>query len=351
MAEACAKKSSPAGCVLAVLLLSLLGAVSVQAEMLTVEDALGRTVQAPHPVHRLVALNSDAVEILRVLHAEDRLVGVYSEIDREPEFYGNLVKLSKVGSWREPNLEVMTQLEPDLIINYKGTPPLEMEPKMTALGLRMLRLDFYFIETMEREVRVLGRVLDRQAEAERFCNWQANILKTIRERLAQMDSRPVVYLESYGDYSSSGPGSGAHEMCVTAGGRNITANSPVRYPKVAPEWVISQNPEVVIKTLGNSNGYAQVDASVFNSRRDAIMHRPAWGNVPAVANRRVHVMDGSIWVGPRAIIGIAYMAKWIHPNLFRDFDPEALHHEFIEKFENLEYRGVFVSDPLPEFPK
>jgi iron complex transport system substrate-binding protein len=62
-------------------------------------------------------------------------------------------------------------------------------------------------------------------------------------------------------------------------------------------------------------------------------------------------MDSAIWTGPRAIIGIAYMVRWIHPVLFFDLNPEALHREYLETFQGVPYCGIFVSDSLPRAKK
>ena len=46
------------------------------------------------------------------------------------------------------------------------------------------------------------------------------------------------------------------------------------------------------------------------------------------------------------------MAKWFHPDLFKDLDPEAIHQEYLTRFQNLDYdldkNGVFVYPPLGE---
>jgi iron complex transport system substrate-binding protein len=135
-------------------------------------------------------------------------------------------------------------------------------------------------------------------------------------------------------------------MCVLAGGRNIAAGLSIPYPRVTPEWVVSENPEVIVKAAAYGNGYALKDGAPFNRRRDAILRRKAWRHIAAVASGNVHVMDSAIWTGPRAIIGIAYMVRWIHPVLFFDLNPGVLHREYLETFQGVPYRGAFVSDSL-----
>ena len=55
--------------------------------------------------------------------------------------------------------------------------------------------------------------------------------------------------------------------------------------------------------------------------------------------------------GPGYQIGVAYTAKWLHPDLFEDLDPQAVHQEYIDRFQGIDFdvkeHGVFVYPPLP----
>ena len=325
-------------------LLLACGPGAALAASLTVKDSLGRSVEIALPVQRIVCLNSDTLEVMRTLKAEDRIVGVFSEMVRESEFWGGLTGRPKVGSWRDPDIEAIAALKPDLVIAYSWNPGSLLERQMAPFDIQVLRLDLYKAASLEKEVQVLGRLLQREKEAARFCDWHRQRLGAIRERIAGISRRPAVYLESYSDYHAAGPNSGGHEMCVAAGGRNITADLAIPYPRVTAEWVVSQNPEVIVKAASYGNGYSLKNAAPFNRRREALLQRPAWGHITAVASGNVHVMDSSIWTGPRAVVGITYLAQWFYPGLFADLDPEAVHKEYLETFQGIAHHGVFVSD-------
>ncbi len=318
---------------------------------MTVEDSLGNAVAITLPVLRIVALNSDSLEVLRTLRAGEMVAGVFSEIAGNRKFWGDLAEKPKVGSWRDPDMEAIAALNPDLVIAYGWNPGPGLEEKMALFKIPVLRLDFYRIECLEREVRVLGQLLGREKEAAHFCGWHRRQMDMIREKITRTPRRPSVYVESYTDFHAAGPGSGGNEMCLLAGGRNIAGTLSIPYPRVTSEWVISQNPEVVIKAASRGNGYAAADAQRLNLHRDALAGRSAWNHIPAVVSGNIHVMDSAVWTGPRAIVGIAYMARWIHPAFFLDLDPRALHRAYLEKFQRVPYRGVFVSDALPEAAK
>ncbi len=63
----------------------------------------------------------------------------------------------------------------------------------------------------------------------------------------------------------------------------------------------------------------------------------------AVEDGRVHIISSRVTKGGvRSIVGSLYLAKWFHPDLFEDIDPEAVHRELVQKFYGLELEGVYV---------
>lgn len=310
---------------------------------LSLRDSLGRDVEISQPIRRIVALNSDCLEVLRILKADDRVVGVFSDIIRERSFWGKLTEKPKTGKWNEPNFEAIAALKPDLVIAYGSNPGSFLEEKLKSFAIPVLRLDFYKIQTLEWEVRLLGKLLGQQSEASRFCDWHRRYSEIIRATIAATSERPAVYIENYSDYRASGANTGGNEMCLLAGGKNIADSFAIPFPLVTPEWVISSNPQVIVKAVSYGNGYVLKNAEPFNRKRADIIARPAWNLIEAVASGKIHVIDGAIWTGPRAIIGIAYMASWFHPGILQELNPEAMHREYLESFQGIPYQGVYVS--------
>ena len=307
-----------------------------------IKDALGKSVEVRLPVKRLVVLTSDALEVVRAIKAEDLVVGINTGITKDPLFWPRLKDRSVVGKWSEPNYEMIASLDPDMVISYARHPGVEMEKKLIPLGINVIRLDFFKISTLEKEIETLGRILNREKEARQLTAWYQKNLGLIQGTLKNINYRPDVYVESYSKYNAVGPGSGAHEMCVMAGGHNIGSDFSIPYPQVTPEWVLANNPHFIIKATSLSNCYAMIDPGPLKGIRRKIMARPAWDNIQAVKDGKVYVMAGDIWTGPRAIIGTSYMAKWFHPEVFKDFHPEGLHREYLENFQGIKYQGIFV---------
>lgn len=316
----------------------------VKGGSVSIRDANGRSIHVKLPVKRVVVLTSDALEVIRAIKAEELVVGVNSGIAGEPLFWSGLNNRASVGSWRNPNYELIAELDPDIVIGYAQRPGPVMEKKLSAFGIQVIRLDFYKILTLEKEIAILGQILERENEARQLIAWYHRKLNLIQERLRHIRYRPHVYVESYSRYHTTGPGSGGNEMCVLAGGHNIAASFSIPYPEVTPEWVLVKNPQVIVKAAAVSNAYTMNDPVLLKEIRKDIIARPAWDNIRAVQEGRVYVIESSIWTGPRGIIGVSYMAKWFFPDIFEDLAPEESHREYLKKFQGIKYRGAYVVD-------
>ena len=319
-----------------------IAAQETRGESIRIIDSTGKSVEVRLPVKKLVVLTSDALEVIRALKAEDLVVGVNTGIAKDPLFWPRLKNKRRVGRWIEPDYELIVELNPDIVIGYARHPGQDMEKKLAPFDITVIRLDFYKIRTLLKEVEILGRILNRKQEAKQLTTWYRKKLGFMQERLRDINNRPDVYIESYSNYHTTGPGSGGHEICDLAGGHNIASNFSIPYPEITPEWVLAKNPHVIIKAVSFSNCYAMIDSSPLKGVRNKIIARPTWDNIRAVQEVKVYVMASDIWTGPRAIIGISYMAKWFYPDLFKDLDPKKLHREYLVRFQGVNYQGVYV---------
>jgi iron complex transport system substrate-binding protein len=62
---------------------------------------------------------------------------------------------------------------------------------------------------------------------------------------------------------------------------------------------------------------------------------------------RSFILYGDVIGATRHFVGIAYMAKWLYPDLFQDLDPHAIHQEYLTKFQGLpedfmDNHGIFA---------
>jgi len=313
---------------------------------IVVTDSRGRSVEVSLPVRRVVTLSSDAAEIIRALGAAERIVGVSSTTAKKKTFWPELSKVAVIGHAFRPNYEKVAQLRPDIVVAYGGMRPgPECEEKLSHFGITVLRLDCYRPATLAHDIRALGKILEREGAAEALVSTIEKYTSLVKTRLAGLPQHkwPRVYTEGYSDFRANGPGSGGHEMCVFAGGRNIAATLSVPYPTVSSEWVIEQNPQIILKAVSSSTGaggYECRDPSIMAAIRRRIMQRTGWAQIDAVKSGRVYLVSADVWLGPASFVALLQVAKWFHPALFDDVDPRAVHREYLKRFHGLTRTGV-----------
>ncbi len=121
------------------------------------------------------------------------------------------------------------------------------------------------------------------------------------------------------------------------------------YPTIDTEKILEQDSDVIVG-LSRKGSYKTDDESGMEEEYKRIIELPGFGNVTAVEDERVYLMDGSISFGSVYPVGLAYMAKWFYPEEFEDLDPQAMHQEYVEKFCGIDFgvteHGVFVYPPM-----
>lgn len=320
--------------------------LSGEEKELTFIDSLERNITIKKPITSIVVLGSFNPEAIRVLKATDKLVGIDSDISKLKEFYPNISKLPTVGKWNDPDAEMIINLKPDIVLTYATTPSIEVEDKLKTANIQMVRLNFYSSMAIN-SINKLSYILDREEEAKAnsdYINKYLDIIKSRTEKLSE-DEKPKVFMETWSPYKSGSTVGGHNDGCIIASGTNIAKDLDPRTGSsfdVDSEWLIEQNPDIIQKLMSSSDlGYATFNSTKLNETRREIMGRAELANVNAVKNGQVYLYSYELEY-VRGFIGTIFMAKWFHPELFEDLDPEAIHKEYLEQFEGIPYKGAYT---------
>ena len=312
---------------------------------ITVLDSDDRVVTVKKPIERVVASRSYTCEAIRTLRAQDKVVGIDS-YTKEKYYFPELSKLPGVGY--PMDYEAILNLNPDLVVGGIKHP--EKLPSIPVVCLYLWRS-----EDIVEELLKLGYILDKQDEAKHyiveFHNKYLDSIKAQTEGLSE-EERPKVYVEDYRrPYRAYCAKSGAHQFIDMCGGRNIFADIEESKVIVDPEEVMVRNPDIIIRYIEVTDaGYEYDEPSKIKALWEDTVNRPELANVNAVKNNSVHIIDTGLNYGQDYPIALAYWAKWFHPDLFEDLDPQAIHQEFLTEFQGMDYdlneHGVFVYPPL-----
>ena len=316
---------------------------------LTIVDSLDRIVTVKKPVTRIIILVSAGADAIRVLGAENSVAGVSSSIAKEKVLLPVMSEAENVGSFRNPDCEAILALEPDIVIAYEKD-CIKLEKKLKPY-VTVFSLEFSILKTPEG-IRKFGYILDNRKKGEEFIEWYEDHIDEIKERTEELseDDKPRVFLDKHVRFPPKAltAASSHHLMCGIAGGINIAADLlGGTSVGVDSEWVIEQNPDIIVGYVFSSlpSGYGVDDMTGIKAKREEIMKRPGWEYIKAVKDEDVYLIASDISAGQR-VIGTAYMAKLFHPDLFEDLDPQAIHQEYLDRFQRIDYdlngHGVFV---------
>ena len=321
---------------------------------LTFVDAKGEDVTVPMPIERVVVLNTDFAEAIAVLNERDKVVGVSSTMTGYTRFFPELSAKTDVGGWYTPDIEAILAVEPDTVCVYAQWPSIEALDDKLPEDINIIRLDFYLVETQREEMIKLGYLLNKRERADEYITWHDQYVDEIYERVAEIpdDEKVRVFIDggigkgSETDRRAYSTGTGMHDLCIYAGGVNIAEGYVEKYADVETEWILYENPDVIVG-ISYKGGYETDDDTLMKEYYDEIRGLPGFEEqVAAVQNDRVHIMSNAFAFAPHYPVPLAVMAKWLYPDKFADFSPEAIHQEYIDTLLGIDFdayeQGVFV---------
>ena len=332
---------------------------------LTFVDSVDRIVTANKPVERVViAYWMDAALTLQSLKAEDTVVGVTQVIVDKPILFPELSELPSIGYGPIHDYldyETILALEPDVVLTGGAAVGMtsydEIQDTIQSLNpdIVVLRFDHCYPSSYTDEVRKCGYIFDREEEAEELIDFIEGHLSTIEERVSNIpdDERTKVYIEFFMAYYTGGEGTVFNEYIEIAGGKNIFSDISGYIYAAEPEAVIDRNPEVIIHNVGGEYAgkvnYETDDVTALRDKRDDILNRSGFDNVPAVDSGRVYTTGSDVILTAIYPVGVSYYAKWFYPEEFGELNPNAIHQEYLTEFLRIDFdldeHGVFVYHP------
>lgn len=323
-------------------------------------DSAGRTVTIYRPVERIVVLWDNAAEEIRALGAIDRIVGIDTTTAGKtgylggPVFFPELQDVPIVGSWDDPNYEMIVDLEPDIVIMLSSWPPLpdEVQEVLAPAGIKVVGLDFYRFEVFYDELRILGHLLDKEEEAEEYINFFQSWLNRVDEVVSNLNEseKKTVYFEgadTYYSYGGADYGCGIPGIVRAAGGIYLYDDVSEYYFEVDPEDLVNRNPDVIFKGTGIGDyGFSLTNTTEYEEIRNELMDRPELSLVTAVQNDNVYVINWGVAGGARKIFAPVYLAKCLYPDKFEDLNPDDFIKEYLEEWQHMQFQGIYI---YPQF--
>lgn len=290
---------------------------------------------------RIISLLPSATEIVCALGLKENLVGITHECDYPPHVAGKPVltasrishetmssaeidhavrsQLDGHGSIYDLDEQRMHALKPDLIltqelcdvcaVSYKTV---ERAARMFETDVRVVSLEPNTIGDIFMNIRTVGELTQRAAEAERVVTELATRLEIIKKALVNIENRPRTLMLEWLEPAFA-PGHWVPEQVAIAGGDHAFGRAGQPSVTTTAEEISAYAPEVIVMI---PCGYYKED--ILRQLPQSRLPE-GWRDLPAVQSGDVWAVDATSYFsrpGPRVVRGVEILARILHPEIF-----------------------------------
>ena len=290
-------------------LVLLLSAVLVLAACTTpvetptqyVVDDLGRLVAINGTPQRIISLAPSNTEILFALGLGDEVAAVTMYCDYPPE----ALDKEKVGDYYGPDIEKIVALQPDLVL-ATDFHRFDLIPALEQQGFAVFAVAPQTLDDVLESIERIGDITEREAEASQLVNEMTSKIETVEEQTRELGQKPsVLYMTWHDPMWTIGRDTWIDDLINIAGGANIFSQNFEGGAMVQIEWVILQNPEVIITSEWSY---------------DWALSATELASTNASQTGRIHTFDDDLAQrpGPRLVQGLDWFAYLVHPEIFEE---------------------------------
>lgn len=296
---------------------------------INVTDFRGREFNFDKPATRIVCLIESALSGLYMLRAEDKIVGISSNVynDNVAVQYASLDERIKnktllaPGNWDFVNIESVVALKPDLVILWSSQ--VESIQAIESKGIPVYAVMLKSTQDVYKEISDLGKLTGKQIRADSLINYTKDELSkpAVANKQTSKGKKKVYFIWPQGPLETSGKNSTVNELIRMAGATNVCI-SPDEHIVVNLEKVIEWNPDIIVMWY---------DA---NKNPEDIIRLSGWSNIKAVKDKQVFELP-SVFFCDLWTLKFQYAAKllstWCYPSVFKGNDLDKEKHQMILK--------------------
>ena len=254
-----------ASALLAAVTLSM-AAPAATAAPITLTDDTGATIVLNGPARRIVVLAPHLVENLYAIGAEKEIVAVVEYSDHPDA----AKKLPRVGGYEKFDIEAVLVKKPDLIVGWASGNPSAQIDRLRILGVPIYLSQPNRFEDVARELRQLGRLTGRDAEAERVASGILARLDRLRKANFGKPKVRVFYQIWQTPLMTVGGEQIISSAISACSGENVFASIKAMAAQISEEAVLAADAEAFI-----AGGMGEV-------RKDWLEVWRRWKNLTAV---------------------------------------------------------------------
>ncbi|MGB6546593.1 MAG: helical backbone metal receptor [Candidatus Acidiferrales bacterium] len=269
-----------------------------------ITDELGRTIEVPQPVRRIVSLAPNLTETVFELDAGDRVVGDTSADD----FPAAAKSITHVGDVLAPSLEQIVALHPDLVLATNDLNRRETVEALARLGFAVYVTHPLSIEDVLNSTARIARLIGAGERGDAAVAEMRARLDALAQRLAGVPPRRVLFVVWTEPLISIGKSTFLADALAHAGAQSVVDIAD-GWPQISFEYVLKLQPEYLVF----AGSLAEANAPPV----EELAKLPGWRDLDAVRARRIAIVSDAIdRPSPRMVDAIEALAHLLHPEVF-----------------------------------
>ncbi len=293
---------------------------SENTKEISVTDIQGNEIQISKPAERIVCLFDPSVDVIYMLQAQDKLVGIPAETYFDNELYDYYKhidsrilnkQLATPGSNELANLESIIQLNPDLVIA-------QQLPESIVRTLQQMNIPVYIAaaaryDDLKKEMKDISLLIGKEERGKQLITYAENKIKELDERTSsKKDSLPKTVYFTWANgriFSTTGRNSMMNDCLDLAGVENVCP-SEIDKPNINPETLIEWNPDMIV---------------MWNDSPDLFYNKKELSGITAIQQKQIHNLIPMFFYNPhtfKSLCAAVAINNWAYGSEDKDSKEE-----------------------------
>ncbi len=282
--------------------------IKLEKPLAQVIDATGRKVMVPKKIYRIVSLYPMLSQLLFTVKSQDFLIasakGSVVNYQNFEKVFPKSKDLPDASSFKDPNVETILSLRPDIVITTVGTPIKKLE----EANIPVILLNLESPQLMLKSIQFLGNILHRETQSYNSLVYINSKLNYIKEKTKSVRNKKTVYMAGSNLSMTFGGDFYQTYLIDLTGSINVAKDLKGGKVSVSYEQLIKWNPDYIILS------------SYCSDSENDILSDPRLKDLNAVKNRNVLKMPSFILAydlpAPESILGMIWLSNKIYGDIF-----------------------------------
>lgn len=198
--------------------------------------------------NKIIILDPAIIETFYMIGAEEKISAIATTTKSKIYPEEKVSKLPSVGHITNTSLEKILSHSPDLVLI--GSMSSKLGESLKPFGIPMLIVEANNFDEILQNVKVLGKITNRESEADRLYNTSQEKLNSIKEEISKNPLNlkgAILYsttpMMAFNSKSLSG------QILSLLGVQNLADNLVGDKPIISPEFLLKENPDFLIGSM------------------------------------------------------------------------------------------------------